>query len=88
MHNNCLSCKEKTFLDKNTSTCVNLCPDNYYENSKTSQCDICKADCLKCNEINENICTKCGKNTFLLNGRCIDKCPDKYFENNIKNECI
>ena len=67
--NACLSCSTGYF--KNVlvqNNCVDICPDGYYGDTSTKQCELCDIDCVTCSG-GKNICTSCA---YMKNGNsCI-----------------
>ena len=73
----CLNCKNDFYLTKE-GKCVELCPEQYYENTNTKECSPCSLNCKNCSSLLK--CNKCLDNFLIYNGVCTDNCPDYYVE--------
>ena len=90
--NQCLSCKNSILFE---GKCINECPDRYYKDSKINQCLKCNSNCLTCSEgieNNNNHCTSCPNNNYLItaegmDNNCVDKCPNNTVINSSTWEC-
>ncbi|XP_021397203.2 proprotein convertase subtilisin/kexin type 5 isoform X2 [Lonchura striata] len=75
----CTSCPEGKFLIHDT--CVSLCPQKYFGNVASGECEKCGHDCEVCSD--QWHCQKCqaeqNQLLFLHKGRCLQECPEGYF---------
>ncbi|KCV67730.1 hypothetical protein H696_05839 [Fonticula alba] len=52
------------------------CPVGTVQQTKTSTCQHCPKDCLRCSPDDPNVCMECIPRRFLsLDGRCLEACP-------------
>ncbi|KAL4496784.1 hypothetical protein ABPG73_011750, partial [Tetrahymena malaccensis] len=74
----CLLCNTGYYLDVQTQSCVDTCPNGMYGSSLTKQCEFCnqKNECEKCDPQNPNQCSKCVNSLYLQNGFCKIYCDD------------
>eukprot|EP00930_Biecheleria_cincta_P069288 TRINITY_DN57040_c0_g1_i1.p1 TRINITY_DN57040_c0_g1~~TRINITY_DN57040_c0_g1_i1.p1 ORF type:complete len:3579 (-),score=472.83 TRINITY_DN57040_c0_g1_i1:116-10780(-) len=77
----CTDCRLGTYRTP-SSTCTDVCPDNYYENGSSATgntCLECADNCHLCDSHSE--CTDCNNSFFLgRNGSCVEHCPDGDYE--------
>lgn len=83
----CITCKNDTFYDNVTKTCLNnskCAGSSFFQNN---ECKKCNLECLTC-EGNASNCTSCvdyyNKNSLFIQngtGMCLNKCPSNYFGN-------
>lgn len=65
--------------------CYSVCPDEYYEDENTLECEPCSSNCYTC-EVTMNNCTSCNSNSTYpyLNKTasvCMNACPTFYYPN-------
>jgi hypothetical protein len=65
------------YLHMSSKTCYDICPDYYFTNKATLQCDICPSNCRYC-KLNSSalVCTPCQTGYDLFNGTCSPICGD------------
>lgn len=68
----CIECKTKNLFD---GICIEICPKGSF--SENLKCVPCPSTCLEC--VNNEICTLCKPNIFMLEGKCLTGCTDGYF---------
>ena len=62
----CSACNTGFYLNSDTNTCAETCPDGYHENTGevctrcTAPCDFCEGGLL--------VCTKCRAGTYMFTG--------------------
>jgi hypothetical protein len=90
----CSSCLPQVYTPNATlyrpnNTCVQLCPDGFYNSNITMACELCNNNCSKCNNTADN-CSACalGSNTYLYNNLCTDTCPSNYYKNTTLLTCM
>jgi hypothetical protein len=68
------------------STCLNPCPNGYYNNSGV--CNQCVSMCLTCSG-SSSTCTSCSDGLYLFSGSCLNSCPiaGNWIANTILNLC-
>lgn len=66
--NQCLSCEDNRFFDGNFSTCVETCPNYYFDDELSRKCSKCSEDCIKCK--NFNYCLECNNFSLLVDNKC------------------
>ncbi len=85
---NCSSCSRSIFLNTQTYfynfTCINKCPNGYYSESITLQCQQCILPCLTCST--SSLCLTCSVG-FLINNKC-SACLIGTYPDNITSTCI
>lgn len=62
--------------------CVSECPDGYYGDEDTNDCEECHSDCETCNGFEASDCLSCEDKMVLENGMCVPEnkvCPFKTF---------
>nr|DBA28043.1 TPA: hypothetical protein GDO54_008459 [Pyxicephalus adspersus] len=69
----CLSCHAPKVLE--LSTCKSDCSSRFV--NVNGVCRHCPSSCLSC--VDEETCTECIPNYFLLKDKCISTCPDGYY---------
>ena len=81
-NHNCIKCIDNYYLtDKN---CDIECRESYYKNETERKCEKCNDNCLNClkgKEGENNYCTSCKDNYYLLNAtgygqNCVQNCPE------------
>lgn len=79
------------YLQFETNTCVDVCPDGQYENATAHKCLPCDSTCATCDMISSN-CTSCymtaGAFVFLDGNRCVQNCPDGEYEDSSLYHCL
>lgn len=54
------------------------CPDGFYGDEDSQECEECHSDCRKCSGPEDSDCDSCGDGFTLDNGACVpeqDVCP-------------
>ena len=96
----CLSCYQDVTISTETyyltsrKFCYSICPDGFYENTITLECEACNSLCKTC-EISPTNCTSCYSNatakyfnvTSTNTGTCLPLCPTFYYPNGL-NTCV
>ena len=62
--NGCLTCEANKFYQTHLGTpfeCVEICPDGYFGNTVTRNCEICGYRCVTCENTKFN-CLSCAEN--------------------------
>ncbi|KAL4500330.1 hypothetical protein ABPG72_003281 [Tetrahymena utriculariae] len=74
-------------------TCRLSCPDEYFGDIKTNQCQQCDFSCKQCSgppslcqSLQKN-CAKCSLYKYLLQGNNLDQCPAGYYGDALSQEC-
>lgn len=63
-------------------SCVSACPDGFYGDEDTNDCEECHADCATCDGPQDGDCLSCQDGKALEAGRCVapqEVCPGKSF---------
>ncbi|KAL4476576.1 hypothetical protein ABPG74_010309 [Tetrahymena malaccensis] len=83
--NFCISCPLNMTLEKNTCKCQ----QNYQLDPTTQRCFKCSDQqrCSICSPENDNSCSKCQNNYYLLDQKCVDDCGVNYFKNVQNKTC-
>ena len=66
--NKCLSCISPYLLLDINSTCLNLCPNDYFPNDQIGRCSKCIANCEICQNV--GVCLQCNPYSKLINNQC------------------
>jgi len=87
----CLSCNTNKFYIsiKNTSECIQGCPEGYWQNFLEKNCQLCDPSCKKCLDNTKN-CLTCSEGYFPLKENkslCFKECPYDYKFNDIEKYC-
>ena len=69
-----------------TKTCVNNCPDPYYNDVRDHMCYLCPDVCVSCSTYTS--CTVCIANYYLENGECVETCSQNYYANSQTMRCV
>lgn len=62
--------------------CVPECPDGFYGDEDTQECEECHSDCVTCSGPDSDDCVLCEEGTSREEGECVskqDSCPVKTF---------
>ncbi|KAL4486853.1 hypothetical protein ABPG72_009617 [Tetrahymena utriculariae] len=82
----CKTCDFGFFL---LNTCIETCPERYFQNTKTNTCEKCEDNCLNCNQ-QVSKCTKCS-DSFLVSTsfKCVQLCEKdiEYNNNGVCSPC-
>ena len=78
----CLACESGYYLFENT--CINKCPEGYFNSELNRKCEPCNPICKTCS--NENSCLSCSNEMVLHESTCIDDCPNTFVK--INNKCV
>lgn len=74
--------KREDFLLLPEGSCVSACPDGFYGDEDTNDCEECHPDCATCGGPEESDCVSCREGDVLENGECVSEheaCPAKTF---------
>lgn len=72
-------------------SCVSACPDGFYGDEDTNDCEECHADCARCDGPQDGDCLSCEDGKALEKGRCVadqEVCPVKSFRGGEANTYI
>ena len=74
----CNRCSELSGLYLLKGSCVDECPDGYYEDSENgNRCLPCQNDCDRCHKDGQTlICDLCENGFFMHQGNCYSNCPE------------
>ncbi|XP_075416639.1 proprotein convertase subtilisin/kexin type 5 isoform X2 [Tenrec ecaudatus] len=73
----CLSCKQGSFLSEDTNSCVTHCPEDLYQDVKKNLCRKCSENCKTCTDFQN--CTECRDGLSLQGSRCAVSCEDGWY---------
>lgn len=62
--------------------CVRECPDGFYGDEDTQECEECSTGCKTCTGPEEDQCVRCHEGLAMVNGECEaeqETCPDKTY---------
>ena len=62
--------------------CVSECPDGFYADEDSNDCEECHSDCVTCDGPEDDDCLSCEDGKTLENGECVsdhEACPIKTF---------
>ena len=80
----------EAFLLSSDSSCLEVCPDGFFENVAGHTCDPCDSLCLTCDG-NSTHCQSCQISSpfeaFLLDSSCLQSCPVGFFRNFTTHAC-
>lgn len=70
--------------------CVSVCPEGYYGDEDTNDCEDCHLDCVSCSGPGRDDCVLCRDGATLENGQCVtddddDVCPVLTFRSGENN---
>lgn len=71
--------------------CVSECPDGFYGDEDSNNCEECHSDCVTCSGPEDEDCLLCEEGKALENGECVsdhEVCPIKTFLSGETNTCI
>ena len=71
---------EEYIYDPFSWLCVSGCPSTAYLDIPTSICKECESFCYECEKSGTN-CTKCNRDSYLLDNECLTNCPSGYSNN-------
>lgn len=72
-------------------SCVSACPDGFYGDEDTNDCEECHAVCTRCDGPEEGDCLSCEDGEILESGRCAaerETCPAKTFRGGEANASV
>lgn len=79
---NCLTCNtSSTYPYLYNNTCLNSCPNGYYNDNTTFLCFPCKSPCETCLSSSQYQCISCISPYALYGTVCSSSCPLTYFSN-------
>ncbi|XP_063234781.1 furin-like protease 2 [Bacillus rossius redtenbacheri] len=73
----CVTCAPAHLLLSDLATCLQQCPEGYYESYEQDSCIPCEPNCASCEHRN---CTRCDHHLFLYNNKCYATCPQFTYE--------
>lgn len=62
--------------------CVQECPNGFYGDEDSQECEECHSDCSTCSGPEDNDCDSCSDGLMLDNGACVseqDVCPAQMY---------
>lgn len=71
--------------------CVSVCPDGFYGDEDTNDCEECHSDCMTCNGPEDDDCLSCEEGRSQENGECVsdhEVCPIKTFRSGETNTYV
>lgn len=71
--------------------CVRECPDGFYNNDDSQECEECHSDCRTCSGPEDSDCESCSEGLTLDNGACVseqDVCPAQMYLTGNKKICL
>ncbi|CAG9317242.1 unnamed protein product [Blepharisma stoltei] len=82
---NCISCPTGKVLY--STSCVDQCPTQYYQDSSTNKCIQCASGCDVCTGSSIESCSQCSNSMLIYIGRdgtgsCVSTCPTGSYQNN------
>uniref|UniRef100_A0A8C4EQ00 Proprotein convertase subtilisin/kexin type 5a n=1 Tax=Dicentrarchus labrax TaxID=13489 RepID=A0A8C4EQ00_DICLA len=89
----CVLCKSRLCSQSEhrpKGSCVSVCPDGFYGDEDTNDCEECHSDCVTCNGPEDDECLSCEEGKTLENGVCVsdhEVCPIKTFRSGETNTC-
>lgn len=81
----------KSFLFSSEGRCVSVCPDGFYGDEDSNDCEECHSDCVTCSGPEDNDCLSCEERKTLENGECVsdhEVCPTKTFRSGETNTYV
>ncbi|XP_065188629.1 proprotein convertase subtilisin/kexin type 5-like [Sycon ciliatum] len=88
---NCLECPFGRFrkpTGTNGSICVATCGNGFYGNTVSKRCLPCDQSCKTCaNGGNNNVCTSCASQQYLIGTWCVTDCPSHMCGNTLTGMC-
>uniref|UniRef100_A0AAX7U8J0 P/Homo B domain-containing protein n=1 Tax=Astatotilapia calliptera TaxID=8154 RepID=A0AAX7U8J0_ASTCA len=88
---NCTSCDTGYVFFSSEGKCVSECPDGFYGDEDSNNCEECHSDCVTCSGPEDEDCLLCEEGKALENGECVsdhEVCPIKTFLSGETNTCI
>lgn len=70
------------FFNLPEGKCVSVCPDGFYGNEESNDCEECHLDCATCSGPEDSDCLSCHEGKALYDGVCVsedDDCPGRTF---------
>ncbi|KAL4477454.1 hypothetical protein ABPG74_002604 [Tetrahymena malaccensis] len=89
-NNQCLKCTGNRYYFKQTNSCLLECPETYFPNTSSNNCDPCNSKCLTCNGPSENQCLTCtsvAPSRFLTDHKCEAQCPPGQYGETSNQTC-
>ncbi|KAI1900130.1 hypothetical protein AGOR_G00046850 [Albula goreensis] len=81
----CLSCSDHHFLLNHT--CVDHCPEGFYEDSEQRLCERCHFTCASCTGRHSVECLTCKPQLLKLGRGCVETCGAGHFANMSSRMC-
>ncbi|XP_069786662.1 proprotein convertase subtilisin/kexin type 5b isoform X1 [Narcine bancroftii] len=73
--NSCTDCSRYFFF--HNGTCLEDCPQGWFQNIQTFTCTLCYHKCAVCNGPDSDECEECDDPSLVLyNGQCLETCPE------------
>ena len=87
----CTVCNTGYFLQPSSTTCLDSCPDGYWEDPPSKSCGACHSYCSICTGNLISQCSVCKSGYFLQPApsatTCTNTCPSGYWKDTINNFC-
>lgn len=65
------------------------CPESFYYNSETNECETCDITCTECSDNLESSCIKCNaRRPYLQEGRCVSECESGFYLEESLSKCL
>ncbi|KAK7912948.1 hypothetical protein WMY93_013159 [Mugilogobius chulae] len=74
----CSSCRRGLFMDALSSSCVQDCPDGFYQDQEQQRCVKCHNSCRSCLKDSDR-CTACKEGYSLAGMTCVPECTNGTF---------
>ncbi|EAR88128.2 zinc finger lsd1 subclass family protein (macronuclear) [Tetrahymena thermophila SB210] len=85
----CSSCALPLYYEVSSSSCVQSCQSNQYQDNSTATCSSCDSSCASCSGPSKNECLSCSGSLYFDGNtkQCVSTCPDSYFADLSSNTC-
>ena len=85
----CTSCSSEYYLQPNSTSCLNTCPDGYFKDTQALTCDPCNSACSTCTGPNNGLCLTCQVGFYLQpdTAMCLTTCPSNYYQEASTQTC-
>ena len=89
LNTQCSACSEGYFLQPSSTTCLNTCPTEYWQDTATRKCMPCDNACSDCLDGTHTQCSSCKLGYFLQPSStiCLNSCPDGSWEDTTNHIC-
>jgi proprotein convertase subtilisin/kexin type 5 len=83
----CIECDEG-YHKLEDKKCVESCPDRYFVDFETNECQQCDVSCSQCVGADADDCLSCGSSAILYGSQCVNECPSKTFHDSVSMQCL